>query len=703
MVTTYYPTSPQNLPKRLTALTPSYQFKAFLAILAILLFFVLYTVMVAGLGYLLYYAITYDMIRINKLTILMKVGAIAGAGMLFVFTLKFIFKLKNHRPENRIKLNRSEHSKLWDFIHEICKQTGAPKPKNIYVDPDVNAYVAYSNMWLSLFLPVRKELTIGMGLTDCLNLSEFKAVMSHEFGHFAQRSMKIGSYIISANTIIHDMIFERDKWDDLLEQWRASDLRLSAAAWIITPVIWLVRQMLNLFYQFLNIMYSSLSREMEFNADKVAVKTSGSDAIISALWKLDGGANAWGNTLNHGILAARKSIFVDNLYENNAKAIERLSEAQQSLYQALPEDTRGDGKKYFSSPEHSKAGMYASHPPNDKREESAKDPFVVCEADERSPWILFGEKEKLQQEMTVLLYKMYMDKIPEETKGSEVLEAFIKSETQGEELSKEYADTFLNRYLQIPNSWEIVQKQEQLKEPSKNGLEDLKTRVKQLMEPVVEMEALMLKAQEIAQGTTKEKSFSFKGITYDKKNLENGYNFLLNQRETYFNEQFKEWDADFCAFFLALSKKNGSLDELKKLYKQHEAFCSFYKAATSAKNKIYQRVMDLQNAGEVSKEQLHSLTANVKQSFEELNVELDGFSASDFIKMPNIDSVEELKEAFVENGKLKIAHGLIFENGGFQKMMDQLEMSIQNCQRIDQKSVACILEFHKELEQTLAV
>ena len=180
MIASFYPPSPVTDRKKFTSLTPSYQFKAFLAILSILLFFALYVALVLILGYLLYYAIIYDMVTINKLTILMKLGAIAGAAMLFVFTLKFIFKLKNSNPTNRIKLKKEDHADLWSFIERICKETGAPRPKNIYVDPDVNAYVSYSNMWLSLFLPVRKDLTIGMGLVDCLTLSEFKAVISHE-------------------------------------------------------------------------------------------------------------------------------------------------------------------------------------------------------------------------------------------------------------------------------------------------------------------------------------------------------------------------------------------------------------------------------------------------------------------------------------------------------------------------------------------
>ncbi len=693
----YYPESPVKVPKKLTALTSSYQLKAFLAILAIVLFFFLYAAMVVALGYLFYYAIVYDMGQVNKLTILMKVGAIAGAGMLFVFTLKFIFKLKNHKPNNRIKLKKEENPELWAFVEQICKETGAPRPKSIYVDPDVNAYVAYSNVWLSLFLPVRKELTIGMGLTDCLNLSEFKAVISHEFGHFAQRSMKIGSYIISANTIIHDMIFERDKWDDLLDQWRSSDLRLSAAAWVITPVIWLVRQMLNLFYQFLNIMYSSLSREMEFNADKVAVLTSGSEAIISALWKLDEGSNAWNQTLNHSILAGKKNIFVDNLYTHNGLALKRSSEHQNTLLEALPTHPKG-GKKYFSSSEHSKVGMYASHPPNNLREESAKEPYIQCDIDGRSPWGLFGQKDVLQQEMTLLLYDRYMQTAPQNWSDTSTFEEFIKSETQGADLAKEYENTFLNRYLQIPSKEELGEAISKIDEPNKGRLTQLKEELKELMKPVGEIEGLMLKAQQIAQGTTKERSFSFKGMEYSKKDLENGYNLLVNSREELFNNSFKAWDTSFCAFFVALAEKARRKKELMDLYVQHDLLSGFYRITTTTKNTIYNRVMDLQSQGEVAKEQLHSLTASVKNSFEKLNEEVEAMDKLPFVPMPNIHTKEELKEALVDGGKFKIEHGLIFENGGFQKMMDQLENTIYSCQRIDQKSISCILVMHKELE-----
>ena len=702
MTSTYYPESPTKSTKKLTSLTPSYQLRAFLAVMAIVLFFALYAALVASLGYLLYYAIIYDMGSINKLTILMKVGAITGAAMLFAFTLKFVFKLKNHKPGNRIKLNKNDHQELWGFVDQICEETSAPKPKSIYADPDVNAYVSYTNMWLSLFLPVRKELTLGMGLVDCLNLSEFKAVVSHEFGHFAQRSMKIGSYIISANTIIHDMIFARDKWDDLLDKWRASDIRFSAAAWVITPIIWIIRQALNLFYQFLNIMHSSLSREMEFNADKVAVSTSGSDAIISALWKLDGGSANWNDTVNHAYLASQKKNFVRNLYTHNGMAITRRADQQQELLSSLPEDQRG-GKHYFSISEVSKVSMYASHPPNDKREKNAKVPYIACAEDTRSPWNLFGKRQEIQEGMTALIYREYLNKVPEDYVTPQSFESFIKAETEGSELLREYHNTFENRFLQIPVVTDLEKEAQNVGSSKMDTLKKIKNELNKLMQPVTELEAMMQKARQIAEGNTKEKAFSVHGIVYNKKTLQQGYDYLIRQREELFNETFKDWDTSFCAFHYALAKKVGKDAALLNQYRQHQGIISVYKGITKTKGNIYQQVAELQAQEEVTHGLINALTYRIKKSIDDLNEVMAVFDTLNFVPMPNIENLDELKHAIVESGKFKQESGNIFENGGFDRIMNRIENAMVHCQRIDQKSISGILGLHKELQEEVRV
>lgn len=700
MATSYYPQSPARVSKNLTSLTPSYQLRTSLAILAILLFFFLYVGMVVGLGYLFYYAIIYDMGSVNRLTILLKISAIAGAAMLFVFTLKFVFNLKNHKPENRIKLEKDKNPEVWNFIDQICKETGAPKPKSIYVDPDVNAYVSYTNSWLSLFLPVKKELTIGLGLVSCLNLSEFKAVISHEFGHFAQSSMKIGSYIMSANTIIHDMIFSRDKWDNLLDQWRASDIRLSAAAWVITPIIWIIRQVLTLFYQLLNIMHSSLSREMEFNADKVAVSTSGSDAIISALWKLDGGSSNWASTINHAYLAAQKKYYVKNLYTHNILAIDRASDNQKTLLENLPDDIRG-GKKFFSSSEISKAGMYASHPPNDKREDSAKVPYIECEEDSRSPWILFGSKELLQEEMSAFIYNKYLNKLPKEYISSEDFESFVKAEKIGNDLLEEYHHTFENRFIYIAKKEELETEAATILQPSYTRLEELKTDLLALVNPVKEIELLMLKAQQISEGTTKENEFSFRGVSYKKYNLQEGYTVLLAQREVLFTDSFKEWDLSFCAFHLALAKRTAKESKLLKLYDQHNALNHIYLRLVKVKNTISEELNNLQSREDVTQQEVNLFGERINNLVLSLDKEMTSLDAIVFVPLPNIENVNELREAIVAGGSFKKETGPMFENGGFNRIYGAIENAVIHCQRIDQKSIGEILSFHKELQKQL--
>jgi Zn-dependent protease with chaperone function len=695
----YYPQSPAKLPEKLTDLPPSYQFRATLAVLAIILFFVLYFSLVIGLGYLVYHAFIYDMGRVNKVTLFLKAGAIAGSAMLFVFTIKAIFKLKNHKPENRIKLDKKKYPELVAFIEQICKDTGAPKPKSIYVDPDVNAYVSYSNMWLSLVLPVKKDLTIGLGLVSCLNLLEFKAVMAHEFGHFAQRSMKIGSYIVSANTLIHDMIYSRDKWDILLEQWRSSDIRLSAAAWVITPVIWTIRQLLALFYTLLNIIYSSLSREMEFNADKVAVSTTGSEAIISALWKLEDGATQWSNTINHAYLASKKQLFVKNLYKHNDLALDRSAPKQRELVNALSTDGLGN-RVYFTGSESSKVSMYASHPPNDLREKNAKMPFVRCETDDRSPWILFTQKEALQEAMTALLYKQYIGKAPDSYAEADVFEQFVYAETQGTELLAEYYNTFENRFLHIPKAEELNKAQGTSKGSFAEQTASLKAELLELMKPVQEIEALMLKAQQIAGGTTKEVSFSFNGVEYNKKKLQDGYNTLTAQRESLFADSFKQWDTRFCAMHLALAGKAGRQQELANLYAQHGSLNTIYKYLSTSRNQIYARLQVLQSKQEVPQIEIDEFAKLIYNIINDINAELARLDTLTFVPLPNIESTQELKEAIVEGGAFKQHIGSIFENGGFERIANSLESALSHCQRLDQKSIAAILNTHHSLQNT---
>ncbi len=696
MTTNLYPKSPVSVPENFTSLTSSYKLKAFLAIFAVLVFFLLYFALVAAFSYLAFLAIMYPVSDYNAFSILLKVGAVLATVMLVVFSLKFIFKIRKVKPENRIKLTPSEHPQLVSFVEEICKETGAPAPRHIYIDPDVNAYVMYSNIWLSLIFPTKKDLTIGLGLVDSLTLSEFKAVIAHEFGHFAQRSMRVGSYILSANTIIHDMIFSRDKWDEVLDGWRSLDLRLSAAAWLITPLIWLVRQLLGLFYRFLNMMYSALSREMEFNADKYAVKVSGSEAIVRSLWKLEPGLENWSRTISHAYVAANKNIFTRNLYHHNALAHSRTKSKVESAYESLVKDERG-GALYFQTSDHSKVAMYASHPPNNLREGNAKTPFLDCEEDERSPWLLFGNKEALQQKMTELVYRTYLQKEPKEFLDTEAFESFIQEEEAGKEIMEEYHNAFVDRFLTIPDSGEL----EKESGHSPGMAKGLKTELYDLMAPIRDLDQLIAKAQSIAEGTSKEKQLVFQGISYKKKQLGEVYSLMMQERNKLLENHFMEWDKKFCVSYFSLAKSQGKENELKSLYSAYTDFGNFYKKLLGTRAAFIERFNNLLMRTDVAQVELTDFKHDFNGALQKLNEDMDAWAEADFVPLPNIPNLKELREAIIQGGSFVPGDGSIFENGEFDRMVNSIEKAVSHCLRIDQKRIIGILEFHKSLEDSV--
>jgi len=147
--------------------------------------------------------------------------------------------MRYDRPTS-VEVKEKDQPSLFAFIRKLCEETGAPFPKKIIVNEEINAAVFYDKPLLSMFLPIRKNLLIGLGLVNALNVTEFKAVLAHEFGHFSQRSMKLGSYVYMANRIIHDMVYSRDKWDNMLDQWARADLRIAVFAWILKGIIWVV-------------------------------------------------------------------------------------------------------------------------------------------------------------------------------------------------------------------------------------------------------------------------------------------------------------------------------------------------------------------------------------------------------------------------------------------------------------------------------
>lgn len=258
----------------------------------------------AGLVYLAFHACVWllppffenvapEIMRLGRLGFVLLAGIVIGIVGLWAFIVAvgiylvkplFIFPKRN-RDYGR-EITREDSPKLFDLISDTAKDTGVRMPKHIYVNHEVNACVFFNTGFWNIFFPVRKNLAIGLGLFESTNSEEVKSIIAHEFGHFAQGSMRVGSVLYVANKIISDLAYRRDKLDSLMLRWCLQDGIWGFWGKATQAVVIRFRGLVEVMFRSQQRNYMKLSRQMEYDADTVACKVVGSETFISALCKI---------------------------------------------------------------------------------------------------------------------------------------------------------------------------------------------------------------------------------------------------------------------------------------------------------------------------------------------------------------------------------------------------------------------------------
>ncbi len=452
-VDAYYPPSPRNVPDDLTHPSAQYKNRVILVLACLVLFFILY------LGLVVASLAAWGLC----LVVFKGAGLFLGLpfAFFFLFLVKNFFKRGEKEKSMLLEITAEEQPTLFAFIGRLCDETGAPSPHKIYVSPEVNAAVFYNTSVLSLFLPTPKNLLIGLGLVNVLNLSEFKSVLAHEFGHFSQRSMKVGSYVYTANRIIGDMVYGRDWFDDVLRGWSRVDIRIAWIAWVLIGILWVLRKVLEGFFYLINLLRSSLSREMEFNADLVAVSVAGSDAGVHALYRLGFAEQTWEQALKDLRAAADHKLYTSDLFYHLNHAANHLRKQKNDpclgMPPALPVDVR-ETPDLFKPEDEEVPHMWTSHPTNHDREQNAKEYYIRSTLDDRSPWVLFREPQQLREDVTYKVYRLGFGvrKADLDMARPEEVQAFIEDEHAETTYDTRYHGLYDERYLEIKDVHDLI-------------------------------------------------------------------------------------------------------------------------------------------------------------------------------------------------------------------------------------------------------
>ncbi len=437
-----YPPSPANIPDGLTQASANYKRQAWLAMMGLLGFMAFYVALMAFFGFSAYSGIkAMQHGHTNGLQLLITVCAL----LLTVFMVKSLFAVRRSGEPNGVEVTAEDEPKLFDFLNQLADEVGAPKPHRVFITSDVNAAVFYDLSLMNLIIPSKKNLIIGLGLVNVLNLGELKAVLAHEFGHFAQNSMMVGRWVYIAQQIIGHMVATRDWLDSMVRFVSRVDVRVAWLGWLISLILWSIRSLMDTLFNLVIIAERALSREMEFNADLVAVSVTGSDALINALHKLQAADHAWRTSVNIANHEAGGGKRIEDLFhaqQATIKEIRRvLSDSHYGATPPVPDGEQAQAFRVFSDDFARPPQMWSTHPHNRDRENNAKKTYIPAQVDSRDAWVIFNNPATLRKAISMGLYNG--DK-SSELESISPLEAVQKSFDKPS-YAPEFRGTYLNR------------------------------------------------------------------------------------------------------------------------------------------------------------------------------------------------------------------------------------------------------------------
>lgn len=416
---------------------------------------------------IVFFAFTYILILLlaTALTVLCVIGGFAlmllkptfitiagGVGLacfgllILAFLLKFMFKSHKVDRSHLIEITERDEPQLFNMIHEIIEEVGTTFPKKVYLSSEVNASVFYDSNFWSMFFPIKKNLQIGLGLINTVTKEELKAILSHEFGHFSQRTMKIGSYVYNVNQVIFNILYEKEPYSDLVERLRSISeiisLFIYLAAKINDGIQWILKKL----YVIVNKSYLGLSREMEFHADEIAASVTGYQPLKKSLLRLALADHSYNIVLNFYNAKIAENKISENIYKDQLAVIDLLADLNKlPIVNGLPDISTEEQSKYNKSKLVIK-DQWASHPSIEERiNRLEKTGYLTKPSSDVLANELLNDCEPLQKRITKKLFESVQYSAETTTVEHETFFEEYKNETLENSFSKEYNGYYDNK------------------------------------------------------------------------------------------------------------------------------------------------------------------------------------------------------------------------------------------------------------------
>lgn len=324
--------------------------------------------------------------------VLCSVTPLLVGGTIALFMVKPLFA-RQAAPMQPLAVNPEVEIRLYQFVQEICNAVGAPAPKRVEIDCNLNAS-AHFDRGLRGFLRNDLVLTLGLPLIAGFTQRELAGVVAHEFGHFRQGAgMRFSFLIRRVNGWFARVVYERDGWDETIESWA-----VNSEGWWSLMVhcarlgVWVSRSILWILMLVGQLICAVLLRQMEYDADRWEASIAGSAAFESAMLKLA--------VLSQGLADISREM--KRMWRNQHRLPDNLPVYLEHVTAKLPDEKR---IRIENAVGLTKTGLLDTHPSSADRIRRARQlgesGYAISEAPAAE---LFGSFENVSRLVTLAYY-----------------------------------------------------------------------------------------------------------------------------------------------------------------------------------------------------------------------------------------------------------------------------------------------------------
>lgn len=190
-----------------------------------------------------------------------------GGGLLLWEMIKS-FRVRVSLPFNYRKVTEQEYPVLFGIINEVTTALNISSIRNVYICPDAVAAVFIQPRIRNIIFEPQKNLVIGLAFLTQMDDEELRAMLYHEFGHYVQEEMKNAVSVYAIGQFSRSFVAVK-KGENYEGQMKLQLLIFTYFAINMCNII--------------NKAYLRLSKQMEYDADDVAVKFVGAKHLQRAL------------------------------------------------------------------------------------------------------------------------------------------------------------------------------------------------------------------------------------------------------------------------------------------------------------------------------------------------------------------------------------------------------------------------------------